>query len=660
MKKDLNLILTFHFHQPVDNFGFVIDKICNNSYGPLLDALADFKEIRFNMHFSGSLLEWLKEHRQDILEKVKRAVASGQAELIGGGFYEPVLSVLPQEDAVGQIESFSSFLKKEFKTEISGCWLAERVWEPHLAKTLSLAKARYTIVDDTHFRYAGLSYNELHNYYITEADGHAISLLPADMFLRFSIPFKEHDVTLNYLKKIRGRQKGGLALYADDAEKFGAWPGTHELVYKKKWLYKFLRIISKNSSWIKTSKIRDYLDETSPSGRIYVPCASYQEMNQWSLPVDFEERLEVVIDELKKKRRLSFCVDLLRGGFFKNFFVKYPESNHIHKRAIMQSDRMRELVNKRKGGKLLESARKELFKSQCNCAYWHGLFGGVYVYHLRTALFKHLLSAERILDRIEYKEKAWMQVKEEDLDCDGADEFIVSTKKDTIVIDPKEAATLTEWATRSKTINIINTLSRRKEIYHKPLKNLSYDRYRRSCFRDHFFASPSATKEEGDFYTANYIKKRSLLSKDSYMLTLEHKGSVNKQPIGVKKSFILSKNKSKLDVKYLISNLSFKNITLNFAPELNFSATEDHLSQTITDVDNIVVEDKIEDLAIVLSFSPKADKITRYPVKTISKSEKYFNEHYQATCIMPIFKLAIDKGKSKSVGISASIGEIDR
>ncbi|NQT95859.1 MAG: DUF1926 domain-containing protein [Candidatus Omnitrophica bacterium] len=657
MKKIFNFILTLHFHQPVDNFGFVIEKVTKNCYEPLLSTIEDFPDIKFNLHFSGCLLEWLKKYRPDIISKVKKLVSRGQVELVGGGLYEPILSVLPEADAIEQVTMLSQFLKKEFKADISGCWLAERVWEPQLAATLSKANMDYAIIDDAHLRYAGLSEDKLYGHYITELDGHTINILPSNMFLRFSIPFKPHKVTLDYLYKVRDSYGKNFILYGDDAEKFGAWPNTYEHVYKKKWLYKFLRLLQKNSSWLKTTKISDYLKSESPLGRVYIPCASYQEMNQWALPVDFEESLESIINTLRKQGQLDNYMDFLRGGFWRNFFVKYPESNHIHKRALMASKRLRRLeaIVRTPHSTQLKLAKNELFKSQCNCAYWHGLFGGLYIYHLRASLYKHLIASEQILDKIEYKKKAWLEVKEEDFDCDGNKEFIISTSKNTFVVDLAEGASLTEWSLKAKPVNIINTLTRRKEIYHKGLKNLSYDEYRRSGLRDRFLSSLITLSEEGDFANSIYHRVKKFSRKGSYTIELERDGFAGKKGVRLKKSFIFYPDKDKLDVGYIIKNLTQKPVELNFAPELNFSITDDAIEEAFSKIEMIRLEDNIENLNINISFSQAVDKLIRYPVRTISKSERYFQEHYQATCILPIFTLSLDKNKSKSIGLSIEV-----
>ncbi len=36
----------------------------------------------------------------------------------------------------------------------------------------------------------------------------------------------------------------------DDLEKFGSWPGTHELCYDKRWLDNFFTEIENNSAWL--------------------------------------------------------------------------------------------------------------------------------------------------------------------------------------------------------------------------------------------------------------------------------------------------------------------------------------------------------------------------------------------------------------------------
>ena len=105
---------------------------------------------------------------------------------------------MPQEDGIRQIEMFSRFLKDEFDVAVAGAWLTERIWEPQLAKYFSRAGIKYTIVDDTHLRYAGLKQDELYGYYLTEEEGESVNIFASDKFLRYAIPFKQPQENIDY------------------------------------------------------------------------------------------------------------------------------------------------------------------------------------------------------------------------------------------------------------------------------------------------------------------------------------------------------------------------------------------------------------------------------------------------------------------------------
>ncbi|MGB9553694.1 MAG: alpha-amylase/4-alpha-glucanotransferase domain-containing protein, partial [bacterium] len=120
-----------------------------------------------------------------------------------------------------------------------------------------------------------------------------------------------------------------------------------------------------------------------PSGRVYLPPSSYEEMEEWSLPP-----LEQV--ELKKKKASLDQASrrFLRGGYFQNFLAKYAESNKMHKRMLFLRSQLKEDRGK---------ACTNYLRGQCNCAYWHGVFGGLYFPFLREAIYREVLKAESIL-----------------------------------------------------------------------------------------------------------------------------------------------------------------------------------------------------------------------------------------------------------------------
>jgi len=86
-------------------------------------------------------------------------------ELLGGGFYEPILALLPDWDKVGQIQALAHFLKSHWGVTPRGMWLAERIWEPQLPRVLREAGVEFVLLDDSHFALAGLDPETLGGYY---------------------------------------------------------------------------------------------------------------------------------------------------------------------------------------------------------------------------------------------------------------------------------------------------------------------------------------------------------------------------------------------------------------------------------------------------------------------------------------------------------------
>ena len=194
------LSLAIHNHQPVGNFDHIMARATDNAYAPLVGALERHPRIRLALHYSGPLLDWLKPHRPDLLQRIRALAARGQVEILTGGYYEPILAAIPDADKRGQIEKLTRTITAEFGSAPEGLWLAERVWEPHLARPIGEAGVRYTIVDDTHFRAVGLEEAHLLGYYITEEDGVPLAIFPSLKRLRYLIPWAPVEEVIGYLR----------------------------------------------------------------------------------------------------------------------------------------------------------------------------------------------------------------------------------------------------------------------------------------------------------------------------------------------------------------------------------------------------------------------------------------------------------------------------
>jgi 4-alpha-glucanotransferase len=444
-----------HLHQPVGNFDHVFEQHVHDVYRPLLEHLSAREFLPVVLHLSGPLLEWLERHDARYLDQLGKLVSDRKIELLMAGFYEPVLASLPRADRVEQIQWMHDAIRRRFGADARGLWLTERVWEPELAADLADAGVRYALVDDRHFLVSGFASEQLHAPFWTESDGKRVALFPIDERLRYLIPFRPPEETADYLRELRGAGHR-LAVLADDGEKFGGWPGTKEWVYERGWLERFMSTIGGliHGGEVQLSTFGDALDTVPSGGIAYLPSASYREMEGWSLPPDAALRLIRLERDLGEARLAGPEGALVRGAHWRNFLVKYPESNRMHKKMQALS-----FLCRRQGDPPI--ARRAIGRAQCNDAYWHGVFGGLYLPHLREAIWRNLAQAEQELRRGQE-----LAVEVFDIDADGHDEIWIHSDQFSALVSPHRGAAIEEFTVFATETNYANTLTRRREAYH--------------------------------------------------------------------------------------------------------------------------------------------------------------------------------------------------
>jgi 4-alpha-glucanotransferase len=470
MPERLHLVLLIHAHQPCGNFGHVLEKAYKDSYLPFIELLEKHPSVHMGLHYSGPLLTWIEEHRLEYFTRLKALVSAGQVELIGGGFYEPILVSIPPEDQREQIARLAAYLEQHFGRRPTGAWIAERVWEPQLPSALAAAGVSYTLVDDIHFLSAGFEPGELFGAYIAEDRGQSVWLFPGQKSLRYFIPFGKVEEVVAYLRDAAAVHPGGVAAMGDDMEKFGVWPGTNAHCYKDGWLEDFFTALEESSSWLRVSTPGEYLVDHSPLGRADLPTASYSEMMEWVLPTRVRQRYNAVQKEFSSRPEvLSF----LRGGSWRGFFRKYSESNLLNKKMLRVSARIAAVPVRHGSSKAsdeLMHARDLLLRAQCNDAYWHGIFGGLYAPHLRTELWRNLIRAEAIADRLTVG-ALLPRVELLDYDADGAHEHLFTAPEYQALLKPTDGGTLAAFDFRPAGATLINSIQRRPEAYHARLRD---------------------------------------------------------------------------------------------------------------------------------------------------------------------------------------------
>jgi len=677
--RKINFLIGIHNHQPVGNFDFVIEDAFKKSYKPFIDTLRKFPSVRVNIHFSGYLLEWIYNRYPEYFETLKELLEKGQLEIFTGGYYEPILPVIPESDRLGQIKKLSEFIEKTLNYVPKGLWLAERVWEPQLASTLAKAGIKYVALDDSHFKNAGHYDDELTGYYMTEDQGKSLKVFPINERLRYIIPFDDAEKSIEYLKERATESGDNMYVMFDDGEKFGVWPGTNERVFKDGWLETFFGLLEENSDWLNTVTFDEFSQKHKAIGRTYIPTSSYSEMMNWALPSRARTHYERLEKELKTEENWERYSMFMKTGFWRTFLEKYSESNLMHKKML----NIREKYDDSMPSEILDN----IWKGQANDAYWHGVFGGLYLPNLRHAIYENLIEAEKKIDEFKHDNQDFIEVVEKDFDLDGNTEILINTDKFSLGISPEKGGRIFEFSVKGRNINLSNNLTRRYEPYHETMgkavtaeeggkgttlakekgleKYLNYDWYERFSMIDHFFGewndlekySRSRYPEQGDFINQPY--EYQVTARDTGEIKLWRKGHVWLGslwlPIKVEKT--LQMEDDGIFITHTITNESNEHVPLIFGCEYNINllAPNSHdryfycpefEKKTLGESGKVKAGffgAKSEYEGVDISFQPDREvDFWFFPVYTVSYSEAGYERVYQSSSITPIWRFKLE------------------
>ncbi|MFO7533944.1 MAG: alpha-amylase/4-alpha-glucanotransferase domain-containing protein [Candidatus Limnocylindrales bacterium] len=466
-ERRIALTLVLHNHQPVGNFGFVFEENYQKAYAPMLAALERHRGVRLGLHYTGPLLDWFKAERPEFIQRLRALVERDQVEVLGGGYYEPVLASLREDDRVGQLTRMADEVEALFGQRPAGAWLAERVWEPDVPTALVKSGYGYTIVDDAHFRAAAIP-PELHwGPYSTDDQGYRLLVFGSEQGLRYRIPFRPVEEVIEYLREHATEDGALVGMMGDDGEKFGTWPGTWELCHGEgQWVEQFFSALEENSDWLEVLCPTEALAKHPPIGRVYLPTGSYAEMGEWSLPVEARREFTTLLHDAIEQEQPE--ARWMRGGFWRMFQVNYREINDLHKQMLRTSRKVEAIEAGKVGAQALAMIHDHLYQGQSNDCYWHGLFGGIYLSHMRLATLEHLIAAEDAAERA--GGLSGVQIQTADFDVDGYDELLVSTAGQVVTLKPNEGGGIGSWDIRAARHALASVMRRRPEAYHDTLR----------------------------------------------------------------------------------------------------------------------------------------------------------------------------------------------
>jgi alpha-amylase len=358
---------------------------------------------------------------------------------------------------------------------------------------------------------------------------------------------------------------------------------------------------------------------------------------------------------------------------------------------------------------LIDQARTELYRGQCNCGYWHGAFGGAYLPHLRNAVYQHLIAADNLLDAAEGRglgegDQPWVELTSDDYNFDARPEVRLASNRLLALVSPSHGGHLYELDVRPICHNLLATLTRREEAYHAKVRagqsasdgsvssihdlvvfkqagldqRLRYDRHRRKSLIDHFYTNDVSLgsvangdyEELGDFVTGPF-EARLRRNPNRMQMQLTRDGHVGGRPVRITKGLTLEAGRQTLVVSYLLEGLP-TDMPVHFGVEFNFAGLPAGLDDRyfhdkfggslghlgtqldLTNVDSIALADEWLGIDVELR-SDRPTHLWTFPIETVSQSEAGFELVHQSVVVHPHWLIEASRDGRWSVTMTLAI-----
>ena len=640
----INLILGSYAHIPHGAPDQEFENIYNSLLKPFISNLYKYPHIQVALHYSGVLLYWIERSHPELFMLIEDMVSRRQAEMLGGGFYEPMLPLISGQDKIGQIELFTTYLRKQFGKRPMGCWIPALAWEQNLVGPLSACGMGYTFLSDELFFKVGLKQHELYWPYLTEDQGKIVTVFP--IFHSLEKELAEKNVQAVF-KKLYDRLPEGTG-----------------------------RTVS-----IFPRAIFSLPNEAAD----YAWNRFFEELTLSESIVESASPLKIIKGQQGKPKKACFPDSIGGGGLLpRNFLINYPEAGGIYSKMIFTNL----LINQLRGDKARKlNAREELWKAQ-----GFALFSSpdaLYRHCLRKTAYRSLVGAERITRE---KTKFVPSLLQLDFDFDGINEYLFQDIKINCYIHTLGAGVF-ELDYLPRAWNYLDTCN----FYGLSSQNQSNAASsqagkipgRRAAFVDNFYpagadyqkladnAIPALRCCAADYYSVHEHHEKQK-GKAAFFLppvrttedvTPNKSGggasaaggispakSVPLGEIGIEKTFSLKKDT--LTLAYSLCNHGDAGVSFLFAPDIDLSfpgegegfirifkcktgAKDTAAGPVIHDAEYIKIQDIKNEVQIILSSTNSFDACIRHRRIPVNGTELY-----QSTAMIPLFAVHLESGQT--------------
>ena len=568
------------------------EKIYNDVLMPFVCSLNKFPEIQALIHYSGVLLNWVERSHPELFMLIEDMVSRKQIEMLSGGFYEPILPIIPLQDKIGQIELLTTYLRKQFGKKPHGCWIPAFAWEQNLVSPLVSCDMGYTFLHESQFSYA----DNIDSPCICEDQGKIIIVFPIWDSLSNTLAKKSIKTVLQ--------------------ECSGKYPEGKEIIIS---IFPCSKAVGKgwNQFFEELSKCGNFAETITP-GKLY--------------------------KNLKGLKKI-FIPDSasIQDVPPRSFIAKNHESSRIYSKMIFTNV----IINQFKGDKSRKkTAREEIWKAQ-NCALYSNC--GCQAENnalLRNASYSALLSAERLTRE---RGKFAPSLVPYDINTDNIDDWLFHDTKINCYVQSLGGG-IFELDYLPKTWNYLNTINNRLGFADRLLPfgtsgvDLENEKITgtRFCQNEYY--------ELLDLDKSRRRIKLMLRPRDNIpfgKISIKKSYSQKKDSICVSYSLI---NSSEKPEKFQFSPMI--DLSFHSTDSVRFFSCKSGMEETlITDfavkeTDGIKIHD-LENETQILFTANRVSEGRISPVYLIDNSKK--NKFFQAYCIMPVYRLSLAPQESYSI-----------
>ena len=283
-----------HFYQPPTQLHWVLDKVCDESYRPLIKIFRSNPSAKVTVNVTACLTELLAEHgKKDVIEGLSELAQKGQLEFTNSAKHHPILPLIPPDEVVRQITQNDETNRHFFGSVYApkGFFPPEMCYSRDIVEPILKAKCEWVILSGVA---CPLEWPIDIVHYITAPSG-KLSVFFRDDILSNMISFRHIDALsfLKHLSRLRGEREDIYVITAMDAETFG-----HHI---KSWEKLFL------------AEVYEALNDNPPAliheGVLHLRTLIDRQRTALSLQTEVDEIRAVTITELVRLFRQGTSVE---------------------------------------------------------------------------------------------------------------------------------------------------------------------------------------------------------------------------------------------------------------------------------------------------------------------------------------------------------------